>query len=356
MARDVTNVATVGYVSDLIPVELIEAAGLRPLRVGGQGITDTPLVDRVWDSRRRADADAIADGILEQALGGAFADFALLAIPHTTKAIEGIATAIEAARREGVEGLPPIHLLDRSYLTGLMSSEYNTRQFRAFAERLGSIGAELSDDAVEAACRAYRDLQQVKDELAALRRVPGGHLAGAVAVESLLDTWTMPATEAASRLRDSIAAAAPAPAAGSGIRIFLAGSATDTPDWHRAIEERGGVVIAEDDDWGPIAIAEPADDPLRALARRFCEPTPSAVSYPMSTRIEATLARVQRAEPDLVLAVVRSGDELGIWETPQLLRLLAGRGIPAVHLPGQPYVPDAAALAALDRALTGVVS
>lgn len=344
--------ATVGYIGEVVPAELIEAAGLTPLRITGGGITSTPLVDSLWSPRRRADPSASADAILERALRGEFAELALLVIPHTTKAIEGIATAIEAARRDGVSGLPPVHLLDRSFLTGLASSEYNARQFRLLTARLESIGEELTDVGIGRASRAYRDLRDVRSDLAALRRAPGCPISGTEAFEALLRTWAMPAHKAAQHLRQVMTAPRPTPP--NVIRVFLAGSRTDTSAWHRAVEERGGIVVGEDDGWDPLPEEDAGGKPLVVLESRWCEPHADAVAYPMSAHLEATLRRISRAGPDVVVFVVHADDGLGTWETPEVVRLLDARAIPSLHLGGQPYVPDATTdLSPLDEFLSG---
>lgn len=330
---------TVGYVGDVVPTELIEAAGLQPVHLTGRGRADTPLVDRyIRPNRGTRDSDVTVDAVLETILDGSAGELDRLVIPHISRSHQGIPLDLAMAREAGLS-VPPVHYLDRSYLCADTSLQFNRRQFDKLVRSLSTWGERITGESLEEVLAHGRVYAAELTSLSEARRRPGSPVAGATAVDTVLSSQRVGVEEGSrvlQRAGSTMAGSTP------GLpEVFLGGHAVDHSLWHAEVESAGCRVIAEDAPWslgGDPVPTVAGIDPLEILRTRYASPDAEAMVTPMSIHISRTLARVEASGARRAVFIVPPGDHR-MWEVPTLCASLERLGVRTLHLKNQPYAP-----------------
>jgi benzoyl-CoA reductase/2-hydroxyglutaryl-CoA dehydratase subunit BcrC/BadD/HgdB len=125
-------------------------------------------------------------------------------------------------------------------------------------------------------------------------------------------------------------------------------------DLHRALEEAGALVVAEDDWWGARRPGEDvplAGSALEALFRKYWHDTAGAGVYPPEAREAWFLQHAQRPDVDAVVFYLPPSDRQLGWDYPRLKRFLDERGKPSLLLRQDAGQPDGQA-AIVDQTAT----
>jgi benzoyl-CoA reductase/2-hydroxyglutaryl-CoA dehydratase subunit BcrC/BadD/HgdB len=125
-----------------------------------------------------------------------------------------------------------------------------------------------------------------------------------------------------------------------GVRIFLTGCGHDSPRAYELIESLGAVVVGEDHDWGTLAGQRSvgrSHDIRAALVRSRARDAPASAGHAAATRAGQTVRMAAACSADLVVAWTREYDDAPAWDVPMQRSALAGKGIPLVAVPAQPY-------------------
>ena len=327
-----------------VPVEIVRAAGFRPVIVrGASGPTpaaDAHLEPGIFPSRIRR--------LVEDALTGRLADAARVVLPRTSDAdYKCFLYLREFVRRRVVTALPPVVLFDLLQSRGSDVSAYDVARTRALLDELSSAAGRMpsADDLRTEITRANSARAAVR-RLVALRRVVP-RVAGTEAFPLLAAFWEMEpdryakmASEAASR----IAARPPL----TGPRVLLTGAPVDGQTLHEAIESHAAVVVDEVGPWGSGAAGNDVgidDNPIAALADKY-----RADAIGARTPVDSLhrLTETMLNEVDAVVVSLPPDDAVFGWDYPGLRDVLRARGIPHVCLRGDPHEePTAADHAAL---------
>jgi benzoyl-CoA reductase/2-hydroxyglutaryl-CoA dehydratase subunit BcrC/BadD/HgdB len=329
-----------------VPVEIIRAAGFRPVMSrGASGPTpaaDVHLESGIFPSRLRH--------LVEDALAGRLADAARIVIPRTSDAdYKCFLYLRELVRREVVTALAPVVLFDLLQSTGPDVPAYDVARMHALLDELASVSGRMpsGDDLRREIARANtaRAAARRLVELRHASRVAGAEVFPLLAAfwEMEPDRYTTMASEAATRM----AARPPL----SGPRVLLTGAPVDVQILHEAIELHGAIVVAEVGPWGSGAAGNDVridDDPIAALADKY-----RADSIGARTPVDS-LRRLTESMLDEIDAVVVSlppDDAVFGWDYPALRGVLRARDLPHVCLRGDsheiPTSVDHAALAAM---------
>ena len=318
-----------------VPVEIVRAAGLRPVVMrGGEAPTaaaDAYLEPRIFPSRLRQLVDA--------ALTGRLADAACIVIPRTSDAdYKCFLYLRELVRRGVISALPPVVLFDLLQSEGAQVREYDASRTKALVGELGALSGSppSSDDLREEIVRT-NSARAAARRLAALRRA-APRVAGAEVLPLLAAFWNTAPDEyvaMANRAADDIAVQAPLP----GPRVELMGAPVDGAHLHAAIESHGAVVVAEAGPYGSEAAGDDVasdGDPVLALADRY-RTDPTGARAPVGAVRRWTERALDGV--DAVVVSLPPDDTVFGWDYPALRDRLGARGIPHACLRCDPYEP-----------------
>ena len=341
-----TGRPVVGVVGADVPVELVDAAGALAYRLHGSP-------DRIGEQARAIlgdSVDPVAHSVLTQLLDGSLAFLTGVVVSRDSQASLQLFYALRELRRREPH-LPPVQLLDLLHLPTPHTARYNEARLAQLAARLadwtGTVpGAERLAASVARVRRVRALLRRVSELRRGARPVLTGtqvlHVHGAVAA--------LP-PEDADPLLERVLAEAAGPVR-VGRRVFLTGSAQDTDEVYRVLEDDlGCLVVGEDSDWGDLALTvDPSGADLAALGVAYRDRGPAAATSAIPRRAAWTAEQLRRCSAEVFLAVVREHDEAPAWDFPAQAAA-AGLGVPAALLARQPYrVPAGALRDALDGA------
>ncbi|RSD11901.1 2-hydroxyacyl-CoA dehydratase family protein [Amycolatopsis eburnea] len=317
--------STVGYVGADVPVELITAAGLRPLRLTGKPGRDSALGDRYLGRG----VDPVARSILSRILTGDYGPLEAIVVSRDCEASLRLFYALrELHRVEPALGLPPVRLVDVLHLPHHTTTRYVHAKIAQLREWLGR-WRPIGDDDLAAAITAHDTLRRSLGRLVALRRA--NRLSGTRFLETVAATTTMPVAEAGALVERALAD----PGETEGTRLFLTGSSHDTPAVYETLERNGFLVVGEDHDWGELLFARTCAAPTElALAERYQHNGPAAPRASIRQRAAHTAAAARACGAEVLLSYARVHDDAPPWDFPEQR---AATGLAAVLAERQPY-------------------
>ena len=335
-----------------VPVEIIRAAGLRPVVIRGEA-APTPLADR-WLER-----DAFPNRLrqlVDCALAGHLRHAMCVVLPRTSDPdYKAFLYLRELIRRKVTPPAPPILLFDLLQSSAPDVGTYDAARTRDLFDTLVTLRgrvASLNDvhDAIAGANRARAAMRRI---LALRRGVP--RVSGTEVLPLIGAFWRLAPDEycaLASRAADTLSSRPPL----AGPRVLLAGAPVDNPALHAAIESLGAVVVAEPGPWGTDAAGEDVaseGDPFVAIAERYRR---SAVGPRMPLTAVQQLVRRMADDVDAVIVSLPPEDTVFGWDYPALRAWLDARQLPHVCVTGDPCLPPGTAdrqrLASLIAAVT----
>lgn len=346
----------IAFLCDNVPLELISAAGIMPLRIHGRPATRSgsseKIVDRLYPpdvTQRPAFVASMLDIILDGVVDVADA----IIVPHNRNAVQAMHRELrDAAAADGVP-VPDTWYLDKAWSPGEPARAYDAAAVAGLRDRIVALtGKNITDDALRVAIdttNAARDLVRRASELR------GATLSGSDAHTIIAAFWSLPA-ERFIELAEAALAAMDARA--SGPRIYLGGSPQDHTGLYDIVERAGATIVAEDHCWGARAadgVLRTDISPIEAIMERFHAFPACSIRFPLQRTIDANLARAQAARADAAIFAVADRDTVQAWETPEQVSAFAAAGIPTLHLRRQGYVPDDAAEEAIARFVEGIL-
>ena len=314
----------VGYVGNTVPVELIIAADCYPLRVapvyGGTASADG-YVETFSDTDMRLIVDLFMAGEL---------DFlSLLVIPRSTETYHKLYLALRELKRVGATAAGPELLLYEILHTQKASSrDYGLARTRELAQRLSLIaGAPVDDRALRAALAATNQTRELLGRLQKARgsaRPPSGFEAQVVASASLFLEHRV----YNELLADWLSEAAWQP--GKGKRLLVKGYPLEHAQLHRLVDLAGGLVVAEDGDWG-ARMAAPliaqGGEPLAAIFEHYYAAVPCARLFPQALADRWFLERLGADDIDGVVFYLPTPEDTFGWDFPRQRTAVEAAGL-----------------------------
>jgi benzoyl-CoA reductase/2-hydroxyglutaryl-CoA dehydratase subunit BcrC/BadD/HgdB len=334
--RQKTGAGLVGYFLNSVPIELIIASGLEPIRLVGSPLRRTPYADIYLEEYFDGEIRSLFDSLL----ANDFDYIDLLVIPRSSEVyLQMYYYLREISRWEPAAKLPPIHLFDLLQTPRRTTALYVLGRMRDFAARLEAAGGRPIDDA--ALSDAIATTNRTRAALQAVSRMWQGaerrltgidalKVVGAAAVLSVEE-----GTLALERL-----AADPPPLLPSRPRIMLKGSPQSDARATELIENAGAAIVAHDHIAGDTTYAvmvEETGDPWEALTRHYQLEIPGPRAYPQSKQDDRFIALAEATLVDGLIFFHDEWDDTLGWEYPDQKKLLDARGIPSLFLKRQPY-------------------
>ncbi|WP_431873778.1 2-hydroxyacyl-CoA dehydratase [Amycolatopsis sacchari] len=318
----------VGCVGADVPVELITAAGLLPLRLAGQPERDHALGDRYLG----VGVDPVARSVLSGILAGDYGNLEAIVVSRDCEASLRLFYALrELHRVEPETALPPVYLVDVLHLPHHTTTRYVQARIGQLRDWLGR-WRRIGDDDLAAAIEAHDALRRAFGRVAVLRRenrLTGSQFLGVVAATTALPVAI------ATDLVERLLAEAPALPEAGGTRVFLTGSSHDGPAVYERLEDNGFFVAGEDHDWGEALFARTCAAPTElALAERYQYNGPAAPRASIRQRATHTAEAARACGAEVLVSYARAGDDAPPWDFPDQR---AATGLPAVLAERQPY-------------------
>ena len=248
-AREARNhdVGVVGRIGNTVPTELVLACGWVPVLVAAEMGTPTPTADLYMEPVIAPETRSL----FELGVNGSYQDFELLILsrPYTH-----LYYYLKEVFRQG-----KARRLPRLWMYDLMQSQrdavraYNWHRTVALRERLEALaGVELTDARLRAAIWLSDRVRALQRDL--LERRWRGELAGVDALRAIGAGYFMPPDEYAQALTQYLAELSPNAGLQGRPRLLVVPSEPlSYVHLHQALEDAGGLVIAEDDWWGSRA-------------------------------------------------------------------------------------------------------
>ncbi|KAA9156682.1 2-hydroxyacyl-CoA dehydratase [Amycolatopsis acidicola] len=302
----------VGCVGADVPVELITAAGLLPLRLfGNPAEVDEPYLGR--------GVDPVARSVLNGLLSGRYGELEAIVVSRDCEASLRLFYALRELKRVELE-LPPVYLVDVLHLPHHTTTRYVHAKVAKFRAWLGQ-WRTIDDDTLAEAITAHDRLRRALGEASFSC---GSERLGVVAATTALPV------EHATKLVEGLAPGE----AREGVRAFLTGSSHDHPGVYERLEDNGFLVVGEDHDWGPRFARTCAAPTELALAERYQYNGPTAPRSSVRQRAAYTAAAARECGAEVLISYAREHDDAPPWDFPEQR---AATDLPAVLAERQPY-------------------
>jgi len=320
----------VGYVCTATPTEVLEAAGVMPYRIRALGKADTEIADAHL-SRFNC---SFCRSCLQLGLDGTY-DF-----------LDGL---IETNGCDHIRGMVEnwnyqnkfdfFHYLKVPHIVDTDSRAYFIEELRLYRKAVGDyFDADITDDLLR---EKILQQQRIRDRMRTvyhMREREKPAFTGAEALALFLLATAVPAGEADNLLGQAIEMRKDHAVEGYRARLLLGGAATDEAGFVKAIEEVGGLVVADALCFGARAFLPPcadpaAEDPIESLSRTYFENLLCPRMFDdFSSRRRFVLEAVERADVHGVVLVHNKFCDVHGVDNVQLRMALEDKGVPVLQI------------------------
>jgi benzoyl-CoA reductase/2-hydroxyglutaryl-CoA dehydratase subunit BcrC/BadD/HgdB len=332
----------VGYFCDIVPEELILAAGLFPLRITGKPGGSTEVIDKYLEPFY----EDFVRTELNMLLTGEYTFVDYLVIPRTKDSITQ-----QYSHLAQIQAFDPSIKLSTMYLyeflhTRSYASEfYNRDRMLDLKKKLEEwSGKKITKKALARAIAITNENKTLLKKVAELRVADPPRISGVQALQIIGSSMFMLKEDHNKLLREYLDGIDKLPAR-SGTRLFVEASPLDTVQFYEIVESCQATVVAEDHCWGNRYAEVPIDtslDPMEAIVKRYYLKSPCPYVYQVGVRSNYCLQRVLESKAQGVIFNIYDWDPSQIWDYPEQKKLLEAKGIPTLRLMEQKHlIPDA---------------
>ncbi|MBI2875823.1 MAG: 2-hydroxyacyl-CoA dehydratase [Candidatus Tectomicrobia bacterium] len=320
----------VGYTCIYVPEEVIQAAGMLPVRIFG-GLESSPKAE----SLLQVNLCSFVRSCLGEALEGRLEELDGLVAARTCSQIVKLYDLWELYLKP-----PFLCLLDHPHRISPLATSYYEKELRRFIQELAGYGkVQITEEALREAIVQCNEGRSLLRKIYELRHAPNPRLWGSEALQMVRAAMVLPKPEANRLLRELMEELSQRELSlPEGLpRLLVSGSMVDNPAFIQAVEEAGAVVVCDDlclgtrYFWEEVPL-EPAGDPIAALARHYVERIPCAHIYPRQKRFEHLRQLAHSFQVDgAILFTVKFCDTY-VFDGPGCTEMLRGEGIPTLEL------------------------
>ncbi len=317
-----------GYTCLYAPLELIQAAGLLPVRLlsppGATPLAEAHLPPYTCHPLR-ASLELAVSGDLDQLSG--------VLLVQTCDAQKALPDLWQAAGRTGVVFFQP-----PTRLSGALAEAYLRAELVRVRDELEALtGAEISDESLTKALDAREEHRKKLFELYRKRRQNPSWLKGGDFASVILASFRLDPAACLTAL-EPILKVWPEHNSGEAAPVFLSGSQCLELDIYDQIEEAGGVVIDDDLCSGGRAVeldqpSNPSLDPWSRLCQNYLtRPHCPTKHHPDKDRGLELLARVKRSGARGLIIFPQKYCESHAFDHPRQRRLIEKAGLKSLLL------------------------
>jgi bzd-type benzoyl-CoA reductase N subunit len=265
----------IGTICCHVPEEMIDAAGMLPVRLRGTGCTDDSEAE-AWMSPFscsfvRAQFEYLLNGTYDFLNGIATSDGCLLAGRiHDNWKYAGK----EKIEKEGfmLAMMSTPRIIDNRHTMGYYKEELEA--LKAELERVSGEG--ITDEKLKASVEKYNETRALIREMYELRKAPRPVISGTEALLITLSAMSMEKGEFNKKMRAFIGEAKNRkPPTAPRARLMIIGSAIDDPAFLKIIEDKGGLIVTDVQCFGSRYLWEPVtldgSDVMGSLAKSYLE-------------------------------------------------------------------------------------
>ena len=343
----------IGYFCNVVPEEMIIAAGFLPVRV-----TVGPGADMRKAGEKMGRAEGFALSMAGRVISGEYDFLDYLVVPHARGSVHKMYSVFRDMKKADSEGkIPELFFLDHAHARYMTSRNYNRDRMLEFAEKLAEwSGAPLDEEALKSACELTNQTRELITEFAKRRAEGTISVTGAEALAVigasmfmdkkeynglLEDLLNEPACTAGGRPgaadeRASFSDESP-DAAEALPRVYFAGCPQYGPELYELLESCGCRVIAENHCMGNRAGEDPViirGNVLEDIIHRYNTMAPCPSTPPLTGRVDYFKACVEKAKPDAVVFFSPRGDAEA-WDIPDEKAVLDAVNIPHIYFEKQ---------------------
>jgi len=200
------------------------------------------------------------------------------------------------------------------------------------------LGFKITDEALYESIQVYNESRKLLRELYELRKLDSPPITGAETMEVLNASFRMPKEIFNQWLRNLLDEISASGNAHSGrARIMLIGSVLTNPEFIKAIEDQGGLVVTDElctstRYWGDPVVLDGAKSPLEAISRRYLNNFPCARMFPSDERFNRIVNFARDFKVDGVISQIVRYCVPYCHDLPLLTKRLKAQGIPTLAL------------------------
>jgi benzoyl-CoA reductase/2-hydroxyglutaryl-CoA dehydratase subunit BcrC/BadD/HgdB len=256
----------VGTVCANIPEEILQAAGVLPVRLRAPGMEDTAHADAHMHRINCSYTRSILELLLSDQLG--FLDG--LVTTNTCDHMLRLASELEANGR-----FPFVHAFSMYHAMVPASTEWFLMEMRKMIEHVeASFGTKVSDQDLCQSINAAEHVRELMTHVNELRKEDPPRLSGAEFLTIALAGMSVPKERFCGKLEALIPELEQRQPEGSGLpRLMVIGGGCDAPAFIDFIETTGAWVVADSLCFATRfymgSADEEADEPIRAIANRY---------------------------------------------------------------------------------------
>ena len=332
--------SAVGWVGLDAPLELIEAAGLRPQRIVADAGFEAHAADPYGEGGGHPWMRAMVARLIEAA--PKLQRIVLCSTPANELWLYNFILSLTLRGETGA--FPAIELLNVSHEPRSSAQRLNLRSLRVLAEALA-----VADHAVRTAIAGRNSVRAALRTIDCSRHGEGGRISGLQARRLMDRADDMRSTEYLAWL----AAQAPGEPAG-GVPVIYSGPVVPSLELYEALEARGLRIVGDDADAGSRSIGPDAaetGDPFEAIAARYAARSPAPAGWSTSERVAYLCDLAASRGARAVLFDLPPWAHPAAWDYPAERQALEAQGVACIELPATE--PRAAAAAA---ALTDLIA
>ena len=312
-----------------VPDELVLAAGMMPVQVYADPdkelVNTNKILEFAFDPVVRKQFEKMIDGTYKEV-----ADY--LAVSNSTDVFIRIFLYLREMIRSMPEmPVPPTTFIDMLFTRNRMHQERNELIFGLFRKQLEDwSGKPVTDEAIKTAAEICNANRAALRKIGELRHGDEVRVSGTEALVIIGSGFFMDKKEHTELVEKLAEEAAEWPVI-TGKRVFVTGSVHEDLLVYDMIEKAGGVVVAEDHDWGDRSYERDynmAYPPIRAIVDRYMLRSYSSKKAFVTQRVQALNEEVASAKVDAVLFYTNIYEDSASWDYPSQKKSLDDQGIP----------------------------
>ena len=239
----------VGYVCCHVPTEIIIAADIMPIRLRATNCVDSSDAE-AWMSSFSC---SYARGILQFLMNGTYDLDGLVQSDGCMMTTRILDNWEHVAKKTGKSQF--IHQIGAPRITNETTVVYYKAELQDLADKLGALsGTKVTDEALKAAVAKTNEVRDLIAQLNALRNE--AKVSGTDALKIMLAYCDMTIDEYIAALKEFIADAKGRAPISARARLMIIGSALDNAEYIKVIEDKGGIVVADDMCFGTKAFGD----------------------------------------------------------------------------------------------------
>ena len=231
-----------GVICCHVPVEILYALDIMPVRIRATGCTESPDGD-AWMSTFSC---SYARGMLQYVLDGTYDLDGIVTSDGCMMAARAYDNA-EHVSKKANEG-KFFYQIGAPRKTGALEQEFFVRELKDLIAELEKFsGNKLTDEKLKAAIAKENEVRVLIQQVNALRNVKNPVISGEDALSIMLASTNCAVDEYIELLKAFLADAKNrTPITDKRARLMVIGSALDNPGYLKVIEDKGGLVVADD--------------------------------------------------------------------------------------------------------------